>query len=92
MKKTHLLFLFGGTRKLTSVKSRPNWDSAYAASVEALLLLFFEPCKFIMLQNWFAFSGLSVALPFGLVEEVDVDSAEDKASAKVLASALGALS
>ena len=85
------MFLFGGTRKLTSVKSGPNWDLACAASVEALLLLFFEPGKFMMLQNWFAFSGLSVALPLGLIEEVDVDSPEDKASAKVLASTLGTL-
>ena len=85
------MFLFGGTRKFTSVKSRPKWDLAYAASIEVLLLIF-EPGKFMMLQNWFAFSGVSVALPLGLVERVDVDFPEDKASAMVFASALGALS
>ena len=53
---------------------------------------YFEPGKFMMLQNWFAFSGLSVALPLGLVEEVDVDSAEVRASAEVSASAEGVLS
>ena len=46
----------------------------------------------MMLQNWFAFSGLSVALLFGLVEEVDEASPDEIASAKVLASTLGALS
>ena len=92
MKKKKLLFLFGGRRKLTSVKSRPNWDLAYAATVEALLLLFFEPARLSILQNWLGFSSLSVALPLGLVVEVDVDSPVDKACAKVYASALGALS
>ena len=32
-----------------------------------------------MLQNWFGFSGLSVALDFPLVEEVEGVSADDKA-------------
>ena len=45
-----------------------------------------------ILQNWFGFSGLSEALPLGLVVEVDMDSSEDKAHTKVFASALGALS
>ena len=60
--------------------------------VEALLLLFFQPGRLSLLQNWLAFSGLSVALPLGFVVEVDVDSPEDKACAKVFASVLGALS
>ena len=82
LKKKKLLFLFRGTRKLTFVKSRPNWDFTYAASMEALLL-FFEPARLSILQNWLGFSGLSVALPLGLVVEVNVDSPEDKACAKV---------
>ena len=89
-KKVSIVFIWGD--KETSVKSRPNWDLTYAASAEALLLLFFEPGKFMMLQNWFAFSDLSVALPLGFVEEVDVASPGDKACIKVLSSALGALS
>ena len=92
MKKKVFIVLFGWTKKLTSVKSRSNWDLAHAASVEALLLLFFEPGRLSILQNWLAFSGLSVALALGLVVEVDVDSPEDKACAKVFASALEALS
>ena len=41
LKKNSIYCIYlGETRKLTSVKSRPNWDLAYAASVEALLLFF----------------------------------------------------
>ena len=82
----------GGQGNLLLLNLGQDWDLAYVVSVEALLLLLFEPGKFMTLQNWFASSGLSVALPLGLVEEADVDSPEDKASAKILASDLGVLS
>ena len=91
-----LLFLLGGG-ELTSVKSNSHWDIAYAAIVAALLLLFFEPGRFGILQYWFGFSCLSVALagaladalPLVLLEEA---SEEDRACAKDCTSALGALS
>ena len=98
MKKKYFFYCFYlGGRKLTSVKSNPHWDLAYAAIVDALLLLFLEPGKFSILQCWFGFSGLSVALrgasadalPLVLLEEA---SEEDRACANDCTSALGDLS
>ena len=96
MKKKYffLLFLFGGGDKLTSVKSNPHWDLAHAAIVAVLLLLFLEPGRFSILQYWFGFSCLSVALggaladalPLVLLEEA---SEEDRACANDCTSALG---
>ena len=91
-----IVFIWGGG-ELTSVKSNPHWDLAYAAIVAALLLLFLEPGRFSILQYWFGFSGLSVALrcaladalPLVLLEEA---SEEDRACANDCTSALGDLS
>ena len=91
-----IVFIWGGG-KLTSVKSNPHWDLAYAAIVAALLLSFLEPGRFSILQYWFGFSGLSVALrgaladalPLVLLEEA---SEEDRACANDCTSALGDLS
>ena len=99
MKKKYFFIVFIGGRggELTSVKSNPHWDLAYAAIVAALLLLFLEPGRLSILQYWFGFSGLSVALrcaladalPLVLLEEAPV---EDRACANDCTSTLGDLS
>ena len=68
MKKKYFFIVFIWQGKLTSVKSNPHWDLAHAAIVAALLLLFLEPGKFSILQYWFGFSGLSVALRGALAD------------------------
>ena len=99
MKKKYffLVIIWGGGEELISVESNPLWDLAYAAIVAALLLLFLEPGRLSILQYWFGFSGLSVALrcaladalPLVLFEEA---SEEDRACANDCTSTLGDLS
>ena len=90
LKKKNYCFYLEGARKLTSVKSRSNWDLACAASVEALLL-FFEHGRLSILQNWLGISGLSVALPWVWLWRLMLTLQKTKPVQKS-ASALGSLS
>ena len=94
MKKKYFFIVFIWAGKLTSVN--PHLDLAYAAIVAALLLLFLEPGRFSILQYWFGFSGLSVALRGALADSLSLvlleeASEEDTACANDCTSALGDL-